>query len=312
MSAIFDNAIISIELGVEDFRQNKHERNLSAIRNIYAGILLLYKEKLVRISPNGILIAAKIVPKLGEDNNVIFAKKGHQTIDVNGIKDRFREFNIRTDWQKLRSIQEVRNDLEHSHTNITKIRLRELIYDCFMLVKQFLVNELHENPSDLFSEETWAFLSTNDELYEREEELCKSSLLAADVMNKYLYLSQSHCPNCESSLVQFSGDSDIYMIEGRCLACGELIEGTKLLEVGVAQEHWGDNYMNVKDGGVSESDTCPECGLETYIRSKGICVACEFEFSGGNCNRCGISLSLDEHEFDGICSYCNHIKEKYI
>ena len=48
-----DNAIGSIKVGVEDAQSGKHERLLSAVRNIHAEILLLSKEALRRLSPPG-------------------------------------------------------------------------------------------------------------------------------------------------------------------------------------------------------------------------------------------------------------------
>ena len=50
---LLENAVKSIELGVEDYRTGTHARLLSAVRNIHAGILLLYKEALRRLSPSG-------------------------------------------------------------------------------------------------------------------------------------------------------------------------------------------------------------------------------------------------------------------
>jgi hypothetical protein len=44
--SILQNAIDSIQVGVEDYNQEDERRNASAIRNIFAGILLLYKERL--------------------------------------------------------------------------------------------------------------------------------------------------------------------------------------------------------------------------------------------------------------------------
>ncbi len=51
MNTLFDNAIQSIQLGVEDYQANDPRRALSAVRNFYAGILLLAKEVLVRTAP---------------------------------------------------------------------------------------------------------------------------------------------------------------------------------------------------------------------------------------------------------------------
>jgi hypothetical protein len=63
---LLDNAIGSIKVGVEDAQSGKHERLLSAVRNIHAGILLLYKEALRRLSPPGsneVLLKETIRPK---------------------------------------------------------------------------------------------------------------------------------------------------------------------------------------------------------------------------------------------------------
>ncbi|WP_219018032.1 hypothetical protein [Shewanella algae] len=50
--SLLNNAVESIQIGVEDFESSDARRVLSAVRNISAGILLLYKEKLRRMSPS--------------------------------------------------------------------------------------------------------------------------------------------------------------------------------------------------------------------------------------------------------------------
>jgi len=48
---LLTNAVESIQIGVEDYQAGSPPRLLSAVRNIQAGILLLYKEALRRESP---------------------------------------------------------------------------------------------------------------------------------------------------------------------------------------------------------------------------------------------------------------------
>lgn len=50
---LLENAKYSIQLGIEDYRLAKENpiRNISSIRNIFAGLLLLYKYKLIKESP---------------------------------------------------------------------------------------------------------------------------------------------------------------------------------------------------------------------------------------------------------------------
>ncbi len=51
MNTLFDNTVQSIQLGIEDYEHNDPKRALSAVRNFYAGTLLLAKEVLVRAAP---------------------------------------------------------------------------------------------------------------------------------------------------------------------------------------------------------------------------------------------------------------------
>lgn len=53
MKELLDNAVLSIELGVEDYQTGDERRVLSAIRNLYAGVLLLCKQVLWNKSPPG-------------------------------------------------------------------------------------------------------------------------------------------------------------------------------------------------------------------------------------------------------------------
>lgn len=72
--SLFKNAIESIQIGVEDYNTEDNRRHGSATRNIYAGILLLYKEKLRQLSPsdsNEVLIKKDIIPVFNKDKNVV-------------------------------------------------------------------------------------------------------------------------------------------------------------------------------------------------------------------------------------------------
>ena len=44
MSDLFNNAVASIRMGVEDYTNKDGNRALSAVRNFYSGVLLLAKE----------------------------------------------------------------------------------------------------------------------------------------------------------------------------------------------------------------------------------------------------------------------------
>lgn len=68
------NAVASIRLGVEDFQAAAKDdaRALSAIRNLTAGLLLLFKVKLQNLSPPGSkesLLKQNVTPGLDTDGN---------------------------------------------------------------------------------------------------------------------------------------------------------------------------------------------------------------------------------------------------
>lgn len=51
--SILQNAIDSIALGIEDYNSSDSRRLISCTRNLFAGILLLFKHKLAILSPPG-------------------------------------------------------------------------------------------------------------------------------------------------------------------------------------------------------------------------------------------------------------------
>jgi hypothetical protein len=83
---IHRNALDAITVGVEDFNEGSPPRLASAVRNLTAGILLLCKEKLRRLSPqDGILIWKQMTPSLDESGTLVFPQVGKSTVDVGEI-----------------------------------------------------------------------------------------------------------------------------------------------------------------------------------------------------------------------------------
>ena len=127
---LLDNAIESIQVGVEDYQSGTRSRLLSAVRNIHAGILLLYKEALRRMSPaesNDALMMARIVPSKDPNGKVVFIGEGKKTADTQQIKDRFDTLGIKTDWKRFDRINETRNEVEHLYPRLDQKGLEGLI-----------------------------------------------------------------------------------------------------------------------------------------------------------------------------------------
>jgi hypothetical protein len=93
MSPLLQNAVVSIQLGLEDFASDDKRRIISAARNLYAGVLLLAKEVLCQLSPpgsNDILIRIK----KQADGTVMLIGKGKETIDRFEIEEIFKQLQV--------------------------------------------------------------------------------------------------------------------------------------------------------------------------------------------------------------------------
>jgi hypothetical protein len=178
--SLFDNAISSIKVGItdfEDFEDSAEEgRLLSSVRNIYAGILLLYKEVLLRLSPSGsneVLIKQKITPKLTSDGQITFVGKGKKTVDSFQIEERLKDLDINVDWKKLSRINEIRNNIEHYHSTSTHENIMEVIATSFILIKDVITEHLEEDPKELLGEDCWNILIHTTQVFDEEYEKCQ-------------------------------------------------------------------------------------------------------------------------------------------
>lgn len=118
-SPLLVNAVAAIKLGVEDYKSDDPDRALSAVRNIAAGVLLVFKEKLRLLSPadsDEVLLKERLRPVRLQDGTISFVGTGRKTADVQQIKDRFDSLGIAADWKRFKDLVLVRNELEHYYT----------------------------------------------------------------------------------------------------------------------------------------------------------------------------------------------------
>ena len=83
---ILDNAIDSIVLGLQDYKSDDPRRLLSCTRNMFSGILLLFKCKLSLLSPEGTdesLIKQKVLPTKEAAGNINWEGKGKKLLMYN-------------------------------------------------------------------------------------------------------------------------------------------------------------------------------------------------------------------------------------
>ena len=145
MDSLLRNAIQSIQIGVEDYKSPDERRVLSATRNITAGLLLLFKEKLRQLSPPGskeVLLKQQMKPGLKADGTLGFTGHGKKTVDVYQIQERLTSLQVSLDWKRFQKIVDVRNDIEHYCTQEPEVRVKELLADSFLIIRDFTSQHL--------------------------------------------------------------------------------------------------------------------------------------------------------------------------
>lgn len=314
--SIIQNAIDSIQIGIEDYEDGDDRRSVSAVRNISAGILLLYKEKLCQLSPadnKELLIKQNIRPVKNDNGDIVFEGKGHKTVDVQSIKERFKSLNVAVDWKRFDEINKLRNDLEHYYTAESPDAVREIVAKSFLLIRDFLTEYLEKDPQEILGDEAWAILLEVSEVYSVEEKYCKKSIDAIDwkydsVKSALEYL---RCSQCHSSLIQAPDNEGSYpAINLHCKSCNFDFYFIDVVEQCIDDSLSGEAHMAIKDGGESPYDTCLECDQSTFIHSEGCCVACDYQMEYTHCEMCEEPLSIEDQYNEGKCSYCQHRWEK--
>jgi hypothetical protein len=121
--SLFDNAVQSIQIGIEDYGANDARRAVSAVRNFYAGVLLLAKEVLVRRVPNADpddILGDRYKPVPDGQGGVTFEPVSQRTIDFAAIGERFKDFGLKINQAALKDLNRIRNDIEHRFTSREK------------------------------------------------------------------------------------------------------------------------------------------------------------------------------------------------
>lgn len=168
---------------MEDYQSQDVRRSLSAVRNISAGILLLFKERLRELSPadsDDALIKQNIQPYHTDTGLVTFRGTGKKTVDLHQIEERFKSLGVTVEWKRLTDVIKIRNDIEHYYTTVQNSRLKELITDAFIVMRDFITNELKKEPVKLLGDETWQALLDVADIYSKQQEECRELMAKVD------------------------------------------------------------------------------------------------------------------------------------
>lgn len=315
--SLFENALHSIQIGVEDLASKDGRRIISAVRNIQAGTLLLCKEKLRRMSPDGdSLLRQKLEPALGPGGTVTLKGSGNKTVDFQGIKERFTSLGISFSWAGVDSTTRIRNDMEHMFYKGGEALAREAVSDAFIAIRDLLAVVLEEEPVGALGTACWHSLLENNTLFQQEMASCRTTLQAIRWKTEGARTASQEfaCPDCGSTLIK-QLDPDNANQEGAafmCAACGEEPEIISLMIAGIEEACGAEAHSAAKDGGEPPVETCPECGEETYIFAAGGCALCGFDMpDDARCAVCEEPLTLENYEDgSGLCSYHRWVADK--
>ena len=306
---LLTNAIESIQVGIEDYQKATRPRLLSSVRNIHAGILLLYKEALLRISPENsdALIKAKIKPKKANNGGIIFTGAGKNTVNINQIKERFESLGINTDWQQMNKITKIRNNVEHYYSDVTPTGIRGVIASAFNVIREFTYKELKEEPRDLLGQTVWDIMLKETRVYEKERQECNAAIeninWTSNVLKEGVKLLI--CNECGSDLLKPSACLSLL----KCRACGNKYDKEAYTPEAIKEALWVDGYLAITDGACQPYAMCPNCDFETYIFAEDRCAYCG-ETAKTTCQTCGLGIPASEMSSSPFCGWCYHMINK--
>lgn len=310
MDTILANAVASVQIGVEDYLSDDPRRVLSAVRNLSAGILLLFKERLRELSPTNsdeVLIKQQIHPKRDASGALVFLGSGKKTVDVRQIRERFTSLGVSADWKRLEGVVNIRNDVEHYCTTEPTSRLKELLAASFIVMRDFITSELKREPLELLGEATWQTLLDVATIYAKELEECEEAKAQVswgtpgiEQVAEYL-----RCEHCGSELLKPVNPEEEFLsaIHFQCAACGKTCSFDEIAESAAEECFGADIYIAMTDGGDPPLVDCFECGRTTFLLEDQLCMVCSASPQYQRCTVCGTSLSVEEQQFNGLCSY---------
>ncbi len=312
--SLLKSAIDSICMGVEDYKASSKRRIISATRNIYSGILLLFKYKLSSLSPdesNEVLIKTRILPKVNSVGEIFWVGVGKTTVDVRTIQKRFESLDIFVDWSRIKKINEYRNDIEHYFSTNTQSSIQQLISDSFLVIRDFITDHLQKDPRKLLGDEIWNILLEANEVFEKEKKECEkavNTLIFFSEETKKAFNNYS-CKACGSALIMPSSyNIDACEVEYECKSCGKVLPYHKIAGVAVSDHYSVQVYLAHTDGGETPISECPECG-GVYIYEEGICSECGCE-AEHECIRCSNTITPEELITSPYCGFCNYMMSK--
>ncbi|WP_145490189.1 hypothetical protein [Yersinia rohdei] len=328
---LYSNALISIQLGIEDFelstllpeKGGNPARALSSVRNLFAGMLLLFKYKIATSVNNPadaytlVFNPPLILPESDGNGGVKWLPDGNfkkTTIDVQSIKQRFDSFGIDVDWDVINKLQDCRNHLEHLHPKNTLGEVSEFVADLFPVLSDFITNELQQVPLDVLGS-SWDKMLSHKKFYKEKLEECEESWCDSNIPKGMEdYLSDCICDMCNSKLIrarQEDLDANLSVehndeFKYRCLNCGH----SDFIGPNLYHAFQKRNDFDPRDGDEPTFERCYQCRHDTFLIFEQRCAWCDATLDYDQCTICEESLGQDDQDNGGLCGYHNNMVHK--
>lgn len=312
---LFENAIAAIQVGIEDFESKDERRALSSVRNIFSGLVLLYKSKLWELSPQNdeyLLIKNDLLYQIQDDRVFVSSKKPKdrpgKTVNIHQIQERFDSLCIDVNWGLFDKLKKERDNIEHFYSSRDNLLLRNTVNDAFSLISDFIESHLELDVKETLGQEYWQVLIKNQKVYSVEKEKCNKLIESIECSFDWVkpYLNKITCEFCGSDLVSISEDSlyEFNCVELKCRNCDKSITDIPRYVVNmIARERYD---FEASKSGWNDVAICPSCSEECFIRGENVCLSCDYQPINLVCRYCETETDIENLDEDSICSYCNH------
>lgn len=321
LGKILQNAIFSIQLGIEDYAISTAPggdttRAISSSRNLFAGVILLFKYKLASLAKTPeeaeqLLYEPKVIlPYLTEEGGIewrpIFEQKNPRSIDTDAIHARLDSLNVEHDWEVVKTLRDCRNNLEHLHPTHQTSEIQKFLAALFPLLQNFISSELFDSPGALLGKAWETMLQTHD-FFEKNRLRARAEWKKIGLpANALKLLKGCQCGSCGSPLLQpFEEDAaaslpvDTPEFRYECLVCHHRAGMLAVLEAEflLKYESAFDTEQVVEE--------CPVCFVHMFHTHHDICHWCETKTEYERCEHCHTILESHEAEHGTSCERCD-------
>ncbi len=329
---LLENALTSIRLGVEDFQRCQPSeagnrdpaRALSAVRNLFAGVLLLFKYRIATSvddpddAASLLFNPPEVLPQANGERGVEWRPVGkfkRTTIDVATIKKRFEGFDIEVNWDSIDNLQDCRNHLEHLHLQNTLGEVADFVAQLFPVLRDFIQTQLHRQPAELLGS-AWPIMLAHHQFTVDTVASCSASWEEAGVPEGMrTWMEKCRCEECGSSLLRANRDD---VEDGVDVECGDDVfryvcdncSNTDLIGPLLIKILNDAHDYDPRDGGEPSIEECYVCQHDTFLIFEQRCLWCSAELDYRECDFCEEPLRQSDQDNGGLCDYHSHMMAK--